>query len=131
MRLNRNSFLPTPPILLMAIMAFASMAATFDVTRIQPVADRNIHTGNKMLYERETDEFAANNAKYRNVNGDGADDDAAAAAALHNSAVLDVNEIPVRYDEAQLWRIYNISNHMRRQMMPLADIMENKYGRYY
>ncbi|XP_017149664.1 carboxypeptidase B isoform X2 [Drosophila miranda] len=40
---------------------------------------------------------------------------------------LDVNEIPQRYDEAQLWRIYNISEAMQRQV-PVGQVLEQKFG---
>lgn len=113
------------------LVALIDVTTAFDITRITPIADRNIRTGNKMLYEKEINESAT---ELR------AADEAAAAAiealkieqnmeAEGLADVLDVNEIPVRYDEAQLWRIYNISDNMRRQMMPVADILENKYGK--
>ncbi|TMW43425.1 hypothetical protein DOY81_011495 [Sarcophaga bullata] len=115
-------------------VALINVATTFDITRITPIADRNIRTGNKMLYEREINENPSQ-IKQNVAAASSADMAAAAAEAMEQQHmegqaedVLDVNEIPVRYDEAQLWRIYNISDNMRRQMMPVADILENKYG---
>ncbi|XP_046802081.1 carboxypeptidase B [Lucilia cuprina] len=109
------------------MVALLNVATAFDISRITPIADRNIRTGNKMLYEKEINESATelqadamktSRIMEKNMSEEG-----------HNvEDVLDVNEIPVRYDEAQLWRIYNISDNMRRQMMPVADILENKYG---
>jgi len=44
-----------------------------------------------------------------------------------NLTQLDVNEIPQRYDEAQLWRIYNISEAMQRRV-PVGQMLEQKFG---
>lgn len=44
-----------------------------------------------------------------------------------NLTLLDVNEIPQRYDEAQLWRIYNISEAMQRRV-PVGQMLEQKFG---
>lgn len=56
---------------------------------------------------------------------------ALAAAATGNevtsNVTLDVNDIPQRYDEAQLWRIYNISEGML-QKVPVGEVLENKFG---
>lgn len=117
-------------------MALINVTTAFDITGITPIADRNIRTGNKMLYEREINENPSQikqNAAAPASSSEIASAAAAAASDMHvegqNEDVLDVNEIPVRYDEAQLWRIYNISDSMRRKMMPVADILENKYGK--
>ncbi|EDW82394.2 uncharacterized protein Dwil_GK25782, isoform B [Drosophila willistoni] len=52
-----------------------------------------------------------------------------ALAAMNNATdfMLDVNEIPQRYDEAQLWRIYNISEAMQ-QRVPVGQVLEQKFG---
>ena len=117
-------------------VALINVATTFDITRITPIADRNIRTGNKMLYEREINEIPSQikqNAAASSAADMAADDEAMEQQHMEEQVedVLDVNEIPVRYDEAQLWRIYNISDNMRRQMMPVADVLENKYGKPY
>ena len=117
-------------------VALINVATTFDITRITPIADRNIRTGNKMLYEREINENPSQikqNAAASLSADMAAGDEAMKQQHTEGQVedVLDVNEIPVRYDEAQLWRIYNISDNMRRQMMPVADILENKYGKPY
>ncbi|KAI8034034.1 hypothetical protein M5D96_013194, partial [Drosophila gunungcola] len=44
-----------------------------------------------------------------------------------NLTQLDVNEIPQRYDEAQLWRIYNISEAMQHRV-PVGQMLEQKFG---
>ena len=117
-------------------VALINVATTFDITRITPIADRNIRTGNKMLYEREINEIPSQikqNAAASSAADMAAGDEAMEQQHMEEQVedVLDVNEIPVRYDEAQLWRIYNISDNMRRQMMPVADVLENKYGKPY
>lgn len=111
---------------LLVISTPPSDASTFDVRAMVPVADRNIRTGNKMLIEREITATDKHEEDMREQGRQGDD-----ATATDDDGVLDVNELPVRYDEAQLWRIYNISESMsrRRNMMPLADILESKYGR--
>lgn len=38
-----------------------------------------------------------------------------------------VNDIPERYDETQLWRIYNITEAMQ-QSIPVGLMMEEKFG---
>ncbi|XP_058978160.1 carboxypeptidase B [Musca domestica] len=110
---------------LLVISTPPSDASTFDVRGMVPVADRNIRTGNKMLIERE---ITAKDKHEENMREQGRQGDD--TTATEDDGVLDVNELPVRYDEAQLWRIYNISESMsrRRNMMPLADILESKYG---
>ncbi|XP_013105808.2 carboxypeptidase B isoform X3 [Stomoxys calcitrans] len=118
-----------------ALIMPSHFATAFDVSRMTPVADRNIRTGNKMLIEKEIIEE-------RQVVSENDSNSTQAEVALDedmsfpgeddgdsDDGVLDVNEIPVRYDEAQLWRVYNISNAMsRRNMLPLGDILESKYG---
>lgn len=57
---------------------------------------------------------------------------AAVAASLANElpsnlTQLDANEIPQRYDEAQLWRIYNISEAMQKRV-PVGQMLEQKFG---
>lgn len=106
------------------------IATAFDVSRMIPVADRSIRTGNKMLIEKEVIEerqpvVGVNGNEQQMTKAVIEDDDD------DDDGVLDVNELPVRYDEAQLWRIYNISEAAmsRRKMMPLADILESKYGK--
>lgn len=116
------------------LVALINVATTFDVTRIQPIADRNIRTGNKMLYEKEINESAATTQvkdqfMASTKSKDMIMDKEEQKEKEGHEEMLDVNEIPVRYDEAQLWRIYNISDNMRREMMPVADILENKYGK--
>ncbi|EDW53029.1 GM12620 [Drosophila sechellia] len=44
-----------------------------------------------------------------------------------NLTQLDANKIPQRYDEAQLWRIYNISEAMQ-QRVPVGQMLEQKFG---
>ncbi|EDW06718.1 carboxypeptidase B [Drosophila mojavensis] len=39
----------------------------------------------------------------------------------------DLNEIPVRYDDTELWRIHNISDALL-WTVPVTEIMENKFG---
>ncbi|XP_075157472.1 carboxypeptidase B isoform X1 [Haematobia irritans] len=114
-------------ILAVLIIPSTHSAKTFDVTRMTPVADRNIQTGNKMLIEREIIEEhdAVNRNESNMLEGEQREHE----DTQPDDGVLDVNEIPVRYDDAQLWRIYNISGAMsRRNMMPLGDILESKYG---
>lgn len=116
------------------LVALINVATTFDVTRIQPIADRNIRTGNKMLYEKEINESAAttqvkDQSMASTKSEDMIMDKEEQEEKEGHEEMLDVNEIPVRYDEAQLWRIYNISDNMRHEMMPVADILENKYGK--
>uniref|UniRef100_A0A1B0G892 Peptidase M14 domain-containing protein n=1 Tax=Glossina morsitans morsitans TaxID=37546 RepID=A0A1B0G892_GLOMM len=41
---------------------------------------------------------------------------------------LDVNASPIHYDGTQLWRIHNITNYIDENLIPLADILEYKYG---
>lgn len=110
------------------LVALIDVATTYDIDRTTQEANGNIRNGNKKLLEEEINESAT---KLK-------DDDLIAVSKpaeknvykVRPGSVLDVNEIPVRFDEAQLWRIYNISNNMRRQMMPeaVADVLENKYG---
>ncbi|XP_011198323.2 carboxypeptidase B [Bactrocera dorsalis] len=97
---------------LFSVFVLFALTNAFDITRMEPIADKNIHTGNRMLYEREI------NANISHATA--AEEDAA-------DGVLDVNEIPVRFDDAQLWRIYNISEHMQNNM-PLAEMLESKFG---
>lgn len=52
---------------------------------------------------------------------------AAAGNEVTSNVTLDVNDIPQRYDEAQLWRIYNISEGMQ-QKVPVGEVLENKFG---
>lgn len=53
------------------------------------------------------------------------------AAGSASNSTLDVdsyiNDIPERYDETQLWRIYNITEAMR-QSIPVGQMMEHKFG---
>ncbi|XP_037936217.1 carboxypeptidase B isoform X2 [Teleopsis dalmanni] len=92
-----------------ALICFTVAANAFDVMSLPPIADKNIQTGNRMLYEKE---MLENSTQVEN---------------LSNDYLMDVNEIPVRFDETQLWRIYNISNDMRNEM-PVAETLENKFG---
>uniref|UniRef100_A0A1A9VBS6 Peptidase M14 domain-containing protein n=1 Tax=Glossina austeni TaxID=7395 RepID=A0A1A9VBS6_GLOAU len=41
---------------------------------------------------------------------------------------LDVNASPIHYDGTQLWRIYNITNYIDENLIPLADVLEYKFG---
>lgn len=108
-------------------VALIDVATTFDITRITPIADENIRTGNKILYEEEINESAT---KLKSSDAAVADVEQNANMKVQRQAdILDVNELPVRYDEAQLWRIYNISDNMRRQVTPVAEILEKKYGK--
>ena len=95
-----------------------SAVQAFDIQRMQPIADRNVRTGNKVLYEKPEQIVEPANSAAADVGNNWNDD------------YLDVNEIPVRYDEAQLWRIYNISQAMRHNAIPLAETLENKFGKY-
>lgn len=97
-----------------SVFVLFALTNAFDISRMEPIADKNIQTGNRMLYEREI---------YTNISqAEAAKEDAA-------DGVLDVNEIPVRFDDAQLWRIYNISDHMQNNM-PFAEMMESKFGEW-
>lgn len=53
------------------------------------------------------------------------------AAGSASNSTLDVdsyiNDIPERYDETQLWRIYNITGAMQ-QSIPVGQMMEQKFG---
>ncbi|XP_053949939.1 carboxypeptidase B [Anastrepha ludens] len=95
-----------------SVFVLFALTNAFDISRLEPIADRNIQTGNRMLYEREINTNISQAAAADEDVGDG---------------VLEVNEIPVRYDDAQLWRIYNISEHMQNSM-PLAEMLESKFG---
>lgn len=95
-----------------SVFVLFALTNAFDITRMEPIADKNIQTGNRMLYEREIN---ANISQAEAAEEDAAD------------GVLDVNEIPVRFDDAQLWRIYNISEHMQNNM-PLAEMLESQFG---
>uniref|UniRef100_W8BHB0 Carboxypeptidase A4 n=1 Tax=Ceratitis capitata TaxID=7213 RepID=W8BHB0_CERCA len=95
-----------------SVFLLFTLTNAFDITSLEPIADKNIQTGNRMLYEREIN---ANISQAVAAKEDAAD------------GVIDVNEIPVRYDDAQLWRIYNISEHMQNNM-PLAETLENQFG---
>ncbi|XP_036343944.1 uncharacterized protein LOC118753179 [Rhagoletis pomonella] len=95
-----------------SVFVLFALTTAFDISRLEPIADKNIQTGNRMLYEREINA----NISYATAQDDDAVD-----------GLLEVNEIPVRYDDAQLWRIYNISEHMQNSM-PLAETLESKFG---
>lgn len=111
------------------MVATLHVATAFDISKMTPIADRNLRTGNKMLIEKQNYYDERHATTNENVNASG---NAHAVAVDGDDGVLDVNEIPVRYDEAQLWRIYNISDAMRHKtQMPLADILENRYGKYF
>ncbi|XP_055911484.1 carboxypeptidase B-like [Eupeodes corollae] len=45
---------------------------------------------------------------------------------LANGQLMESNEMPVRYDEAQLWRIYNISSLESPSQVP--ELLESRYG---
>lgn len=111
------------------MVATLHVATAFDISKMTPIADRNLRTGNKMLIEKQNYYDERHATTNENVNASG---NAHVVAVDGDDGVLDVNEIPVRYDEAQLWRIYNISDAMRHKtQMPLADILENRYGKYF
>ncbi|XP_030378530.1 carboxypeptidase B [Scaptodrosophila lebanonensis] len=110
---------PAPPtlclLMLPLVLVLGALAGSnaFDIAAMEPVTASQGHlvaTGNKALYERMT------------LNGTLDPDSAADAAGM-----MDVNEIPVRYDEAQLWRIYNISEGMQKRL-PFRQMLEQKFG---
>lgn len=51
----------------------------------------------------------------------------AALATSNRTLEAYVNAIPERYDETQLWRIYNITEAMQ-QSIPVGLLMEEKFG---
>uniref|UniRef100_A0A0A1WX49 Carboxypeptidase A4 n=1 Tax=Zeugodacus cucurbitae TaxID=28588 RepID=A0A0A1WX49_ZEUCU len=95
-----------------SLFVLFALTNAFDISSMEPVADKHIQTGNRMLYERE-------------INANISQAEAAQEDAV--DGVLDVNEIPVSFDDAQLWRIYNISEHMQNNM-PLAEMLERQFG---
>jgi len=120
---NSCKVITVPSLLLLLLISVGNNNANnvlgepFDFNKFEPIANTNIHTGNKVLFEREINGNSTLEQQLQNlydVNGD-------------VGTYMDVNELPVRYDETQLWRIYNISDSMRK-MLPIGSVMENKFG---
>jgi len=125
---NQVGFINIAIFLLMIISQGNANVMPFDISRIEPIADKSIRTGNKVLVEREIKQnYTRNDADDDDDDDDDMNDNYHEPDASENEWMLDVNEIPVRYDEAQLWRIYNISDSLR-QAYPIGAMMENKFG---
>ncbi|XP_067641884.1 carboxypeptidase B [Eurosta solidaginis] len=104
------------------IFVLITLIKAFEVSNLvslEPAADNNVfENGNRMFYEREI-VTNISQATY----ADEYDMHDAVAEGLDEKE----NEIPVRFDDAQLWRIYNTSEQMHDNM-PLAELLENQFG---
>lgn len=91
------------------ILFSANLAVALNLNKIVPIPEfpkENVTTGNKILYEQTGNDTTDN---------------------LASGQFMEVNEIPVRFDETQLWRIYNISR--LRSASQVHHTLENRFGK--